>query len=104
MAKPKKVEDVAAQMEQQMANYQNMLDDNIAKYEAMVDKAHHDLELLVQAATPQTQQRPEAQWTESNGQKLLVLNMAAAEFFTAIFEQMGKVATELGKIAQQKGK
>jgi len=92
-------------MAEAMVEYQKMLDDNIAKYEDMVIKAQKDLEALVQAATPQLPkppQPPEAEWTEANGNKFLVLNVAAAEFFTAIFQQLGVVAAELGKLNQKK--
>ena len=94
---------IVDQMEKSMANYQKVMEETIAKHEAMVKKAHADLEALVQAGTPKPPKphKPECQWTDVNGTKLLVLNEAAAEFFTAIFQQMGTVATELGKLAQQ---
>jgi len=94
----------ALELEEATAAYQKVMDESIAQYNALVDKAQSDLNALVQAANPQPQVKPEAQWIEAkDGQQLLILNAAAAEFFSAIFDQVGVLAQELGKMAK-KGK
>jgi succinylglutamate desuccinylase len=95
-------ETAAEQMASQMAEYQKIMGESMAQYEALVAKANSDLEKLVMAASPAPPiEKPEAQWTESNGHELLVLNKAAAVFFSAIFEQVGVLAAELGKVTKK---
>ena len=98
--KPKPVDMTAAaeQMADQVAEYQATLKKNIEDYEAMVAKASADLDKLVQAVTPKpTPLQPECEWTETDSGRYLVMNVAAAEFFQAIFEQVGVLAHELEK-------
>lgn len=97
--------DAAEQIRCQMVEYQNVMAQSIKQYEDMVAKAQADLAKIVAAASPTQpppQMKPEAQWTEANGNELLVLNKAAAEFFSAIFEQVGVVAQHLAEIANAK--
>jgi len=99
--KPKPVDMNAAaeQMAEQVAEYQATMKKNIADYEAMVAKASADLDSLVNAVTPKPPiPQPECEWTETEGGKYLVMNVPAAEFFQAIFEQVGVLANELGKL------
>jgi hypothetical protein len=101
MTKPKITVSGAANMAEQMAAYQKVMDDKIAQYNKLVEDAQRELGAIVKAANPPTQ-KPECEWTETEGGKYLVMNVAAAEFFQAIFEQVGVLANELAK--QTKGK
>ena len=102
-ARPKEPIDIdtaVTQMAEQMAEYQTVMQDSIAAYDQMVAKATEDLAKLVQAATPTPpppKVAPECQWVEQDSGKYLVMNVAAAEFFQAIFEQVGVLANELQK-------
>ena len=85
-----------------MSEYQQMLSDNIEKYEGMVAKATAELDAMVKAATPpkpeeKAEIKPECAWLEKDSGKYLVMNEAAADFFGAIFEQVGVLANELSK-------
>jgi len=91
----------AAELAAQMTEYQRVMDEKIAQYDALVADAQSQLDAIVKAANPEPIVKPEAQWTEANGNKLLVLNESAAEFFQAIFEQVGVLATELGKATKK---
>ena len=104
-AAPKSMDDVIAQMAEQMQAYQDHMANSIQQYDALVYKAQSDIEKLVQAATPPATpapEKPECQWTESDSGKYLVMNVAAAEFFNAIFQQVGVLAAELQKMAPKK--
>lgn len=99
-AKPKAAPDadaIAAAYEKAIGDYERLMDEKMQQYESIVQKAQNDLATLVAAATPKPIQKPEASWSEANGEQYLVLNKAAAEFFGEIFEQVGVLATELGK-------
>ena len=101
-ATPKTMDDVVAQMAGQMQAYQDHMQASIQQYEDLVSKASADIEKLVQAATPPVPPappKPECQWTETESGKYLVMNTAAAEFFSAIFQQVGVLAQELEKMA-----
>jgi len=101
-ATPKNMDDVVAQMAEQMQAYQDHMANSIQQYDALISKAQSDIEKLVQAATPPAPpapQTPECQWTETDSGKYLVMNTAAAEFFSAIFQQVGVLAQELQKMA-----
>jgi hypothetical protein len=100
MTKPKITISGAASMAEQMAAYQKVMDDKIAQYDKLVEDAQRELGAIVKAANPPTQ-KPEAEWTEAHGNKYLVLNVAATEFFMAIFEQVGALAAELSKTAKK---
>ena len=103
-AKPKaeEPENELDTLAEKMAEYQTLLADNITKYEEMVADATSQLDAMVKAATPaapkeKVQVKPECQWLEKDSGKYLVMNEAAAEFFGAIFEQVGVLANELSK-------
>ena len=103
-AAPKSMDDVIAQMSEQMQAYQDHMQSSMQQYEALVAKATSDLDKLVAAAAtpppaPPAPQTPECQWTENDSGKYLVMNVAAAEFFSAIFQQVGVLAQELQKMA-----
>jgi len=100
---PTDINEAAALMAEQMAEYQTIMRDSMAQYETMVAKAAADLDTLVRAAqpTPPPQIKPECEWTETESGKYLVMNVAAAEFFQAIFEQVGVLAHELQKTNQK---
>ena len=98
--------DMVAEMEANMKGYQQAMSDSVAKYECLVSEATANLNRLVEAAKPAPKPapvQPIAQWIDADDEKCLVLNVAAAEFFTAIFAQVGKVASELAKMAPTKG-
>jgi hypothetical protein len=102
--KPKPVDMTAAaeQMASQVAEYQATMKKNIEDYEAMVAKASADLDSLVRAVAPKPPpSQPECEWTETDSGRYLVMNVAAAEFFQAIFEQVGVLANELGKATKK---
>ena len=102
MTKPRQTA-AAKQMADQMATYQKMMDDSIAKYEALVASSQAKLNSIINSATEVPEQSiPEAEWTESNGNQLLILNQPAAEFFVAIFKQVGVLADQLGEMAKKK--
>ena len=104
-AKPTSMDDVIAEMAEQMKAYQDHMQASMQQYENLVAKASSDLEKLVQAATPPATpapQKPECQWTETESGKYLVMNTAAAEFFSAIFQQVGVLAQELQKMTPKK--
>jgi hypothetical protein len=90
---PNAVADIA----EQMALYQKTMADSMAQYEALVADATNQLSAIVKAANPPPPSQPECEWTETEGGRYLVMNVAAAEFFQAIFEQVGVLANELGK-------
>ena len=97
---PQSVDAIAEAHAKALSEYEQIMDDKIQQYEAVVAKAQADLTALVQAATasqPKPVQKPEASWSDVNGEQYLVLNKAAAEFFSDLFEQVGVLATELGK-------
>ena len=105
-AKPKTMDDVVAEMASQMQAYQDHMKSSMQQYEALVAKATSDLDKLVAAAAtpPATPAppKPECQWTETDSGKYLVMNTAAADFFSAIFQQVGVLAQELEKMAPKK--
>ena len=99
-------EELAQAHEQMIASYQKVTTDAQAQFEAMVAKAQADLAKLVASANAQVDSapapvKPAAQWVRSNDEQVLVLNKAAAEFFSAIFDQIGGVAVELAKLAKK---
>jgi hypothetical protein len=97
---PADINAAAELMAEQMSNYQDILADSMTRYEEMVAKASADLDKLVRTATPvppKEKIKPECQWLEKDSGKYLVMNEAAAEFFGAIFEQVGVLANELQK-------
>ena len=101
-SKPVDMSAVAEQMASQVAEYQATMKKNIEDYEAMVAKAAADLDSLVKAVSPKPPpSQPECEWTETDSGKYLVMNVAAAEFFQAIFEQVGVLAHELQKTNQK---
>lgn len=102
MTVKKVVPNAADELAEQMELYQKTMADSLAKYEELVADAQSQLEAIVQAATPKPKIKPEAQWTEANGNKLLVLNEEAANFFMAIFDQVGVLAKELAKLTPSK--
>lgn len=96
----KSIDQIAAQHAEMMASYQNMIDESMAKYNAMVTEAQASLSKLVAASQPVPVRKPETVWTEAaDGEKLLIMNKEAVDFFNNIFELMGKVAAELSKPA-----
>ena len=100
------VEQLAAAHEKMLESYQQATANAQKEFEAMVAKAQDDLAKLVASANSQVENAPEpvkpaAQWIETKDEQVLVLNKAAAEFFSAIFDQIGGVAVELAKLAKK---
>jgi len=93
-------------LEQQMADYQAMMEESQRQFKETVNQANAQLAELVAMAQPEKSEqkiKPEAQWTEANGSQYLVLNKEAATFFTAIFSQLGDLVP-LIQSAISKGK
>ena len=100
------VEELAAAHSKMLESYQKATNDAQKQFEEMVAKAQADLGKLVASANAQVEQapppiKPQAQWVTSQDEQVLVLNKPAAEFFMAIFEQMGGVAAELLKLVKK---
>ena len=100
------IEELAAAHEKMLESYQKATANAQKEFEAMVAKAQADLTKLVASANAQVESapapvKPAAQWVRSNDEEVLVLNKAAAEFFSAIFDQIGGVAVELAKLAKK---
>lgn len=101
------IEELAAAHSKMLESYQKATNDAQRQFEEMVAKAQADLGKLVAHANAQVQKAPEpvkpaAQWvTAKDDEQLLVLNKPAAEFFMAIFDSMGAVASELAKMAKK---
>lgn len=101
------VDELAAAHEKMLASYQKATSDAQKQFEDMVAKAQRDMATLIASANAQVQSapapvKPAAQWVKSKDEEVLVLNRAAAEFFSAIFDQIGGVAVELAKMAKAK--
>ena len=102
------VEELAAAHDKMLESYQKATANAQKEFEAMVAKAQNDLAKLIASANQQVTQapppvKPAAQWIKAkDDEELLVLNKPAAEFFSAIFEQIGVIAVELSKMSNKK--
>lgn len=95
---------LSAKMEEMATTYQAELEHQQKRYHELVTTAQEQMAALVGAAqaasTPKPAApapKPQAVWHEENGEKLLILNQAAADFFSKLFENFGVLAEELQK-------
>lgn len=96
------IQAIISQHKEMMETYQKVMDEKVQQYDAMVRNAQQQMAALVAASQPPPQRKPESQWVESaEGERHLVLNKEAAEFFGEIFEMVGKLATALAKTAKK---
>ena len=95
----KAFEDFKSRYEKSVKEYQTRLDDSIARFEKMMDQA---LGGKKQAEPEKQEAPPAAVWTESEGEKLLILNQNAAVMFMAIFDRLDSVLKELSNLAPKK--
>lgn len=90
-----------------LKSYEKATAEATKHFEDMVSKARSDMEKMMASASAQVAAappplKPAAQWvTAKDNEELLILNKPAADFFAAIFDQIGGVATELTKLAQK---
>ena len=101
------IDELAAVHAKMLESYQKATQDAQKQFEDMVAKAQADMGKLIASANAQIESapkpvKPAAQWIESKDEQVLVLNKPAAEFFSAIFDQIGYVAVELAKLAKSK--
>ena len=100
------LEELTAVHSKMLESYQKATADAQKQFEDMVAKAQADLAKLMASANAQVAAapppvKPAAQWvTAKDNEQLLVLNKPAADFFSAIFEQVGVIAVELSKMAK----
>lgn len=95
--------------------YDKSVQQNMEKYmqhvNGLIEQSQKDMQKLIQEAQgdkpvekQEEKPRPQAVWTEEQGQKLLVLNEAAASFFMAIFDNVGELTKELEKLTSKKAR
>ena len=96
------LEQLSKKMEEMTQTYQQELLNQQQRYNDLVDQAQKQMAALVGASQPKPPPKPQAVWHEEGGEKLLVLNQAAADFFTKIFENVGVLADALQKQMKEK--
>jgi hypothetical protein len=85
----------------QMAAYQKEMTTRMSEYEALIKSAQTELNAMVKTVNaPKAPPTPkaEAQWTESGGNRFLVLNESAAKQIMSIFDVVGALAEQLKKL------
>jgi len=86
-------------MTENMQQYMNHVNDMIAQSQRemaeMIGQAQ-----AVNNPKPANKPKPQAIWAEEQGEKLLILNEPAAQFFQNIFENVGALTKELEKLAK----
>lgn len=101
------LESLLAKQAEMLKTYEKATAEASKNFEDMVARARGDMEKLMASASAQVAEapppvKPAAQWvTAQDNEELLILNKPAAEFFSAIFDQIGGVATELMKMAKK---
>lgn len=91
------IESVEARMQHMMQSYQEHMEAATKKYTELVEEAHDKMLEMTQAAQPKPKRQPQAIWHDEGGEKLLILNKEAADFFMNIFENLGLLTVELEK-------
>ena len=97
----KAFDDFTKRYEKSVSEYQKRLDLSIKRFEEKMNKALG----LAEQQEPQIKEQdkpPAAVWTESDGEKLLILNQNAAVMFMAIFDRLDGVLKEMQKLAPGK--
>jgi hypothetical protein len=95
-----------SRMDEVMSAYEKQLADYHLKYQEMVDDANRQMLQLVEKAQTQTKrapkQKPETVWTAGNdGEPLLIMNKAAADYMATVFDSVGDLVKELDKLIKR---
>ena len=91
----------ALDLASQMAAYQKDMTARMSEYEALIASAQKELNAMVKtvnAPVAPAAPKAEAQWTESGGNKFLVLNEPASKQIMSIFDVVSALAEQLKKL------
>ena len=84
------------------SSFEQTQQESVRQFENLVADAETRFEKLLAAVKPVEPAPPHAEWvTAGDGQKVLVLNEQAVEFFSAIFDSVGAVAETLAKAGKK---
>ena len=75
------------------------------QFQDLVEQERKRLEKLVGEAEVENRkakQKPQAVWTEQGGERLLILNEAAADQFNNVFDILNDLIPELNKLVKRK--
>lgn len=90
------LEVVRAKMDSMVDEYNQRMSEATKQYMDLVEQAQKQMADMSLAAQP-VKRKPQAIWHEESGEKLLILNKEAADFFSEIFNNLGVLTNELQK-------